>query len=360
MLCPEVWNFKPPRHHFHTEKINYKKTSAPASITKHYFNHVVSITLPGSNDIPDSLKDSILEDSDYYRIKDLCVSELLNKQFIDAFIKKGELTLLTIGNKIDLHNSIAITPSGTLVISLIYEDFQKLGLEGNTSFFDHKTNTRNVVTIDLMAKNFIPGKKNYERVKTALEKRLNQIFDVILMWEPPDQELCPSSIAAWFYERGYSVLLCHQKVSEKIEYRTNIPIVTNGFNINDFFEWLGIFSISGDIKNEKAEKYVNTYECPKPNKFVKEVKYIQCTGFFTRKRMIQIYNATRECISLQNNLPWCSLHVQGFLDTPVSWDLKEHTFFIDGDNSYSILFCPNDECIIRKSLSSNNKPRISL
>lgn len=50
----------------------------------------VSIILPESNNIPDSVKDCISEDSDYYKIKDFHVSELVNKQFIDAFIKNGK------------------------------------------------------------------------------------------------------------------------------------------------------------------------------------------------------------------------------------------------------------------------------
>ncbi|XP_046826355.1 ribonuclease P protein subunit p40-like [Vespa crabro] len=360
MLCPEVLDFKPPRNHINVERINYKRTDDPATIVKHYFNHVVSFIFPESNNIPDSVKNCISDDSDYYKIKDLHTSELLNQEFIEAFIKKGELTLLTIGNKIDLCNTIAVTPNGILIISLIREDFQKLGLEGNDSAFDYKTNTRNVVKIDLTANHFVPGKKNYERVKIALEKHLDLIFDVILIWEPPDEKTCPSSVAAWFHEHGYNVSLCRQKVSQRTEYRVNIPTVIDGFIVNDFFEWLGVFSISGEINNEKTSKYVSTYECPKPNILVDQVNYLQYTGFFSNRRIIQIYNAMREYVPLQNNLPWCSFHVQGFSDSPVSWDLKEHTFFTDGDNSYTVLFCPNAKCIIRKSLCSNNKSRITL
>ncbi|KAL2743489.1 ribonuclease P protein subunit p40-like [Vespula maculifrons] len=360
MLCPEVLNFKPPRHHVHFERIDCNRTDSPATIMKHYYNHVVSLIFPQSNNIPDSVINCISDDSDYYRIKDLHVSELLNKQFIDAFIKKGELTLLTIGNKIDLCNTMAVTPTGVLIISLVRDDFQRLGLEGNASYFDYKTNTRKVVTINLTAEHFIPGKKNYERVKTALENHLNLIFDVILIWEPPDEKMCPSSVAAWFHERGYTVSLCRQKLSYKTEYRVNIPILTDAFNNTTFFEWLGFFSISGEIKNENTSKYVSTYECPKPNILVDQVKYLQYTGFFSNRRIMQIFNAIREYLLTENNLPWCSFHVQGFLDSPVSWDLKEHTFFTDGDNSYTILFFPKAKCIIRKSLSSNNKSRTSL
>ncbi|OAD62897.1 Ribonuclease P protein subunit p40 [Eufriesea mexicana] len=142
MLSPEVWNFKSPQHHFSTEKRNYRNTNVPNIVESHYFNHSVSLVLPDTVRIPDELRACISEDSDYYRINRLNIFELLNKEFIEAFIKKGELTLLTIRNKIDLDSTVAITPSGHLVLSLLIEDFQKLGLEGKVSFFDRKVHTR--------------------------------------------------------------------------------------------------------------------------------------------------------------------------------------------------------------------------
>jgi len=41
------------------------------------------------------------------------------------------------------------------------------------------------VKINLTNESFIPGKKNYERVRIALEERLTQKFDVIVSWDPP-------------------------------------------------------------------------------------------------------------------------------------------------------------------------------
>lgn len=73
--------------------------------------------------------------------------------------------------------------------------------------------------------------------------------------------------------------------------------------------------------------------------------------------MQEIYNTLKQYILSQNTLPWVSLHVQGFADSPVSWDLKEHMFFNDGDNSYTILFHPKGESIIKRSLCSNNRLR---
>lgn len=65
----------------------------------------------------------------------------------------------------------------------------------------------------------------------------------------------------------------------------------------------------------------------------------------------------KKYVSVHPNLPWCSLHVEGFLDSPISWDLKEHSFYTDGDNSYTIIFRPAANSIIRKTLSPNRNPR---
>ena len=214
------------------------------------------------------------------------------------------------------------------------------------------------MTIDLKSESFTPGKKNYEHTRAALKERFKQTFDVIVAWNPPDENLCPSSVAAWFYDHQYNVSLCHQTFSQKLEYSLKVPRISKDLDIDKFFEWLGVFCISGALKNNKEDDYVNTYTCPSPSTDVGQVQYLQWTGFFTRKQIADLYNAVRKYVSTRDTLPWAALHVQGFSDSPVSWDLKEHTFYTDGDNSYTILFRPTANSVIRKSLSSNNKPRI--
>ncbi|XP_043270485.1 ribonuclease P protein subunit p40-like [Venturia canescens] len=358
MLCPEIWDFKAPEHHFEIERASYRTEEVPLAVSTHYFNHSVSIVLPDIKDVPPSLRDCLLEDSDYYKIVGLKAHELVNKEFIEAFVKKGELTLLTIGKKIDVHNLICISPTGHLLLSLLREDYQKLGLVGKETFFDRKAHSRYVVTINLNEEAFVPGKKNYERVRSCLQENLDESFDVVVAWDPPEDKLCPSSVAAWFHDRGYTTLLCNQVFKQRIERSIFVPNLDGSSNLDEFFEWLGIFSIGGDTTNEKEDDYVNTYTCPRPKTQTVETQYIECTGFFTRKQIIGIYNAMREIAFQKDTSPWKSIHVQGFADSPVSWGLKEHNFFTDGDNSHTTVFQKNGECIIRKSLSSNKKPRI--
>ncbi|XP_029170706.1 LOW QUALITY PROTEIN: ribonuclease P protein subunit p40-like [Nylanderia fulva] len=357
MLCPK-YNLKPPRHYISIDRRNFTKADIPAVIDTHYFNHSVSVILPDTVTVPDTLRNCLSEDTDYYRISALRVCDLINGEFIEAFVKKGEVSLLTIENKIDLQNSICITPTGYLLISLVTEDYQALGLEGRASSFDHKPYTRYVVKINLKDEHFVPGKKNYERTRIALEQRLKQSFEVIVSWDPPRTELCPSSIAKWFHIRSYDVYLCHETFFQKTKYSLTIPTLQEECNLDKFFEWLGIFSIGGDLSNGEMDNYVNAYECPSPSIEIGQVQHLQWTGFFTRKKMHEMYIALKEYTLSRKTLPWVSLDVQGFADSPTSWDLKEHAFFTDGDNSYTIIFRPSGESIIRKSLSSNNKPRM--
>jgi len=360
MFCPEIWNFKPPPHYTSVDTVDYRKADTPAVIKNHYFNHSVSIVLPDTVTIPQNLRNCLLEDTDYYRINKLRVSDLLNIEFIEAFVKKGKINLLTIENKIDLQNSICLTPTGCLILSLLIEDYQALGLEGKSSAFSHKPHTRYIVRIDLMNESFIPNKKNYERVRTALEERLKETFDVIVSWDPPEINVCPSSVAAWFHARNYNVCLCSQKFSQRTEYSLTIPTYEDRHNETDtdFFEWLGVFSIDGDLSVKEEDDYANTYRCSSPSIHVGQVQYLQWTGFFTRQKIQEMYNVLKQYVLSRNTLPWISLDVQGFADSPISFDLKEHMFFTDGDNSYTIVFRPKGEAVIRRNLSSNNKVKI--
>ncbi|XP_011705851.1 PREDICTED: ribonuclease P protein subunit p40-like isoform X2 [Wasmannia auropunctata] len=321
MLCPETWNVEPPPHYSTTLHLDMttklREGNIPTLIKNHYFNHSISMVFPDTITIPLSLHNCLSEDTDYYQINGLRVSDLLRIEFIEAFVKKGEINLLTIGNKIDLQNSICVTPTGCLILSLLTDDYQALGLEGSPSAFGHKPHTRYKINV------------------------------------------CPSSVAAWFHARDYNVYLCRQKFSQRTKYSLTVPTYEDRCDKTDvdFFEWLGVFSINGDLSTKGKDDYSNTYRSPSPSIHVGQVQYLQWTGFFTRRKIQEAYNALKQYVLSRDTLPWVSLDVQGFADSPTSFDLKEHTFFTDGDNSYTIVFRSKNDVVIRRNLSSNNKVR---
>lgn len=118
------------------------------------------------------------------------------------------------------------------------------------------------------------------------------------------------------------------------------------------------YDSSNVFRSTKEDDFANTYQCSSPSINVGQVQYLQWTGFFTRKKIQEVYNALKQYVLSRNTLPWVSLDIQGFADSPISFDLKEHMFFTDGDNSYTIVFRPKDRAVIRKNLSSNNKVKI--
>ncbi|XP_011501085.1 PREDICTED: ribonuclease P protein subunit p40-like isoform X2 [Ceratosolen solmsi marchali] len=323
----------------------------------------VSFVLPNICSIPEGFCESILEDSDYYRINGLRAVELINRTFINSFIKQGTFSLLTVDKRLDIDNLIAITPDGHLWLNLRRSCYQKLGIEGKPTRFERKEHSRYVVKINLKASKLTPGNKYYERIYTNLDKMLDLTFDVIISWDPLAERICPSSVAAWFDKRGFPVNICHQQVIRRCEYSLEIPALVQN-NYKEFFEWLGVFCIDGNLINENKNmeaQYVSSYECPKPRIQVGQIQYLQFTGFFTQKKILKIYNAWKKYALLNNTiLPWCTIDIQGFVDSPIKLNNQmEHSFYTNGDHSCTIAMCPsNNGYILRQSLNSRRMPKI--
>lgn len=49
----------------------------------------VSMVLPNTTAIPEQIRNCLLQDTDYYRIFSLKLHHLIDKEFIEAFVKKG-------------------------------------------------------------------------------------------------------------------------------------------------------------------------------------------------------------------------------------------------------------------------------
>ena len=54
----------------------------------------------------------------------------------------GALSLLSIGVRIDVDDVAAITPNGHLVLNLVRESYQQLGIEGKPTVFERKDYSR--------------------------------------------------------------------------------------------------------------------------------------------------------------------------------------------------------------------------
>jgi ribonuclease P/MRP protein subunit RPP40 len=363
MLCPEVWNFSSPACNFKFRRGNFNEIKEHCSdvIDLHYFNYLVSVVLPDTINVSEVITNALNEDCDYYKVEDIHVCNLINKEFIEAFVKKGLLTVLSDGTNIDTDDCVAVTPTGHLVLSLNRQTYQELGIDGKPSFFSRLKPNRYVVDLDLKEPHFTPGKKFYNRVQQQLRENTQLKFNLLMAWDPPEEKICPSSIAAYFASRGHKVLLCQPRFSRQVSYNVKVPefFPDDGDDNSalELMEWLGAFSIGADLNSGAADNYLNTYLCPLPTNEFGAAVLLQWTGYFTYSQIHRLFDELRKYVSQRTSLPWVSLYVQGFADSPVSWGLKEHQFYTNGDNNYVLFLHPSGSYLACSYISSNNRPK---
>lgn len=309
-------------------------------ISSHFFNHAVSVIIPESERIPDEIE-QLLNVQPHYVIQNLPASKLISEEFIEAFVKRGSLYMLSHEQSIDTKSCVALLPTGILLLHITKDLYQELGLVGQVSKFHSKTQMKYVVRIDLTAPLFQPGKKNFERVKWCLTERLNLSFNFLVTWMPNDSSICPSSIESYFTSLGFSVSLGDVY---KVQHRTrmhSVPILEsssldptdNSCGFLEAYEWLGVVACGCDYGS--VEDYVNTLSCPEPCKRQK-VSHLKLSSFFAPQQIVSAVNFLSDWVR-KSSVPWASFTVHGFMDSPVSSSEIEHGYHTNGDNLYTII-----------------------
>ncbi|XP_060534799.1 ribonuclease P protein subunit p40-like [Cylas formicarius] len=338
MESPEIWDFKEPDHFFQI----HEHAKIPLEKTKRFpFAHLVTVVLPDTSKVSSDLTEILSKDRDYYKILNFRPSEILkNGLFLNNFVRNGELGLLSVGTRIDCDNCLAITPTGVLTLVLTKRTYQEVGLQGRVSHFTKKLGDPYIVCIDLKDGALVSGKSNYKKLQTVLDRFPS--FDVIVSWCPPDDEICPSSVAKFLVDRGYKVKLCTPKFGRHVTVSNQTPLIKplderkeNG--VLEFVEWLGMVSLEADLDGD-VESYINTYECPEPNVDAGLTQVLQWRGLFLPRHVETLLVALQNLNSTNPKL-WVTLYVQGFSDSPVGWNYEEQQHFISGDSGYLMTFC---------------------
>ncbi|PSN57583.1 hypothetical protein C0J52_00533 [Blattella germanica] len=146
------------------------------------------------------------------------------------------------------------------------------------------------VQLDLKGEQFTPGKKNYERVQQCLKENFQLKMNCLIAWDPPEEKICPSSVAAYLSSRGYKVSLCEPVFSKQVSYNVKFPEYpqdTDDSSILELMEWLGGFSIGAELEPDESDSFVNAYTCPLQTTEFGAVTHIKWTGYFT---FTQIHN----------------------------------------------------------------------
>ncbi|XP_064478694.1 ribonuclease P protein subunit p40-like [Ornithodoros turicata] len=301
----------------HSKRQHWEET-----IRANCFIHAVQLIVPGAYSLPDGMR-KVLSAHEYQIVRSLPAKELIDYHFIEAFVKKGSIVLLSVGSSVAYGECVAITPDGQLHLSTQEETFQSLGIAGSLSSESSKTHRIYSSTVDLLRECFRPGKKNYDAVQQALCRSSKLVFDVAVLWKPPYDEVSPLSVGAYFSRKGYRVDSCTPAYTFTQLFSALVPKISGADELVELNEWLGaiVCGVPGASAKVKDE-FLSTYRCPEPSEKVGQVFVGQWQGFFTSDQVLQVFQELRNHLKSEG-VRFCGMIVHSYEEDPTS-PLKKH------------------------------------
>ncbi|XP_067055757.1 ribonuclease P protein subunit p40-like isoform X1 [Acropora muricata] len=330
-------------------KMRYKKC-----IEEHPLNHSVQFVIPNTS-LGNVLHhfQGITPKKDHFSLIEAPLHAFIETDFIKTFVKDGQFVALSWETRIDTGNCVAVLPNGTLILSLNKDTYEQLGLTGKPSAFQKKQ--RFIVEVDLKAPHFVPGKKNYDRVKWCLKENQPMTFKFLMSWTKAGRT-STDELHSYF-----SSCSCkRQHNSEDIKNdptKAKAPIIsfdrsactddqisTDNFDVCScmaLFDWLGgvACGISG--------------LCAQPSQELVKLLSCQWTGMIMTDTILSMFSGARKVVTSQD-VPWVAMTVWGFTDSPVTWKNNEHGHFLSGENFYTFVIFPDDNYWLFTAMGSND------
>lgn len=188
-------------------------------------------------------------------------------------------------------------------------------------------------------------------------------MDMRLLWQPPvGSAACPSSVAKYFADAGYTVRLVRTERRQHQEYSLRMPLL--GMDDADstaeefhatpaaLVEYIGMLALNCDLE---ADEYLSQYRCHGRDQVVGNATCVQWRGMFAASTVRRLLGELREYIRQRPELPWVSLYCGGFADAPISFGHKEHAIGANGagDNAVVIVLNADGLCQVTTVLGSN-------
>ncbi|XP_028659781.1 ribonuclease P protein subunit p40 isoform X2 [Erpetoichthys calabaricus] len=306
--------------------------------------------------LPSELNALVNSFEKYYLVKNVPVYELVEQQFIDRFVKKGSVYALSYNTQIDQDNTVALLPTGTLILSVDKDTYEELGLEGKSSQYSHKAVMRYVITVDL--KSLVPGTAKNKRVMWALKEKLLVKCDFLIMWNSPGDE--DFSLSTHFEK--YQCKEHAPAVSTKVLRDLPYPVIQScdlrgnpekSCDASEFMEWLG--AVTSEIEcNNEASNFLSTFCCPEPSSVMEKAYLCTVTGFLLPENICKLLEQLCHYFDEPKFAQWTSLTVHGFADSPVSWGSAEHGFHKGGENFYNFVVFKNRDYWLQMAVGSHD------
>ncbi|CAH2252426.1 jg2022 [Pararge aegeria aegeria] len=324
MLCPEVWNFPPPKVVRSYEK--FKTFDAVTKVVElNNFYKSIIVTCPDELHTPQFIEDCIIDDSDYYKVTNCPLTEFVDPVFIKNFVHSGKLYSLSTNTNCITQNCAAVTPDGILTLHILENVYQTLGLEGNKCahrFYQIKINMKELKSID--------------RVKTALQKL--KTFDLNISWVPDSENICPSSIAKYFCDKNYQVST-HSMAIQRVTPDIKVVPTLDSSDIDEVVEWIGMLAHNADLA--PTESYISTYsepECLAPIK-TSRISLLIVKGFLTPNILVNTCKLLVDYVKRRRlEQYWVSVSIQSMEESLWQWNISSPRIFQSQNASCNIFF----------------------
>ncbi|CAG9803655.1 unnamed protein product [Chironomus riparius] len=169
--------------------------------------------------------------SAYYRIDEFKIADIFSKNFIDGYVLNGDLCCTSTNDNYE--NCQFILSERKLTLRLDRELYYSLTAVHLTKFVRKNQDDKLFVTFDVdLSYNHIT------KIKTELMSEKVEKISINFSWKPEGNDICPSSIAKFLTDMGYSVKECENKYLNNILYSIKVPkIPTNPLNDETYDEW---------------------------------------------------------------------------------------------------------------------------
>ncbi|KAJ1652026.1 hypothetical protein IWQ61_007540 [Dispira simplex] len=332
-------------------------------LLSHVFNFALEWSLLVHNDDPLSWcrQHLTLPQAYYYKVE-TTLGQLFTTSFISQHVHSGKLLALTQDTRIDCHNTVALLPSGCLVLVLTKDTYESCGMVGQPSAFGDK-GQRFVVRLDLTSDEMQPGRAQYERMQWSFRNCLADRFSMLVAASDPDTgESLPVEFPSECAVKSELIQL------EWTSYQ-NIPvpavsnIIPNQSSRRpenewedaslELYEWLGMVGVDTHQVTPTVtyDTFPSQYSTPKPNHPGSHAT-LTVRGFLTPhyihrlfSQLRQLADAYADTMSSYHHSPWGALSVWGFRDSPTSFGNKEHGYLTSGENDYTLIYWPSNHCL---------------
>jgi len=319
MIEPELFSFHPPLNkHTYVKKCWDKLL---VDVGEYGLTHSITVVLPDTLFVPDYIGNVFSENDQYYMVKSVTLSSLIDPGFVTSFVKNGKVYAVSLNTHFEIEDRITITNNNLLQMSLIPSSCQNICLPAKDSR----------ITLDLKELKF--NSKYYQRIKECFQ-RFKEKFNLLVCWEPNDDDVCSSSIASYFDKNGFVCHECNPRLAKKTKYNVTIPTDNNVALLDN---WLSYFCLDIDL-DDKAHSVLLDEKLTKLNSHdVGQVTQLVWTGFFNNDKVKRLLEKFREFIEKQGRSYWLSVHLEPFSNSLYACTHK--TILLNLDDNHFVSRC---------------------